>query len=321
MRTASREESLIFSLQTQLDLQTELCGQFEADLRARDELVEVLRNKLIEAEEDDAKKVRFLRAWKNKVAELERTCQFLEDEVEGSRQESMDRSVMDEASSEALRMLHRQIAALERERDAWRRTEAVLREELRRLETLASERRNEAVRLRNSLGSLSDKQAQERMAEDALKAAVASLEKSGEEQKQRHEAAEMAWRVENEDLQRNNAELVDELLVSKQRLSARDDEIAELKAELVATRDRAIRTVEVTEAGKCALAMERDSLKLQVAKLQEKHLRTEVAEQKALELEDDLRGVWDVKQSLEKERDQVCRFLDGHVDGSLSLRS
>ncbi|KAJ7871508.1 hypothetical protein B0H14DRAFT_2724449 [Mycena olivaceomarginata] len=319
VRTASREESLIFSLETQLDLQTELCGQFEADLRARDELVEVLRNKLIEAEEDDAKKVRFLRAWKNKVAELERTCQFLEDEVEGSRQESMDRSVMDEASSEALRMLHRQIAALERERDAWRRTEAVLREELRRLETLASERRNEAVRLRNSLGSLSDKQAQERMAEDALKAAVASLEKSGEEQKQRHEAAEMAWRVENEDLQRNNAELVDELLVSKQRLSARDDEIAELKAELVATRDRAIRTVEVTEAGKCALAMERDSLKLQVAKLQEKHLRTEVAEQKALELEDDLRGVWDVKQSLEKERDQLKVQLKGSENRALEL--
>ncbi|KAJ7349303.1 hypothetical protein DFH08DRAFT_743306 [Mycena albidolilacea] len=319
VRTASREESLIFSLQTQLDLQTELCGQFEADLHARDELVEVLRNKLIEAEEDDAKKVRFLRAWKKKVAELERTCQFLEDEVEGSRQESMDRSVMDEASSEALRMLHRQIAALERERDAWRRTEAVLREELRRLETLASERRNEAVRLRSSLGSLSDKQAQERMAEEALKAAVASLEKSGEEQKQRHEAAEMAWRVENEDLQRNNAELVDELLVSKQRLSARDDEIAELKAELVATRDRAVRTVEATEAGKCALAMERDSLKLQVAKLQEKHLRTEVAEQKALELEDDLRGVWDVKQSLEKERDQLKVQLKGSENRALEL--
>ncbi|KAJ6500409.1 hypothetical protein C8R45DRAFT_896427 [Mycena sanguinolenta] len=313
VRTASKEESLIFSLQTQLDLQTELCGQFEADLRARDELVEVLRNKLIEAEEEDAKKVKCLRGWKKKVAELEKTCRYLEDEVEGSRQESMERSVMDEASSEALRMLHRQIAGLERERDVWKRTETVLREELRRLESLAGDRRNEAVRLRDSLGSLNEK---ERAAAEALKATVAVLEKSGEEQKQRHQAVEAAWKVEQEDLQRNNAELVDELLVSKQRLSARDDEIAELTRKLSLVCDRAekmARSVETTEASKCALAMERDSLKLQVVKLQEKHVRAEVAEQKVLELEDDLQGLWDTRNSLEKERDQLKVQLEDNV--------
>ncbi|KAF7359403.1 hypothetical protein MSAN_01282900 [Mycena sanguinolenta] len=313
VRTASKEESLIFSLQTQLDLQTGLCGQFEADLHARDELVEVLRNKLIEAEEEDAKKVKILRSWKKKVADLEKTCRYLEDEVEGSRQESMERSVMDEASSEALRMLHRQIAGLERERDVWKRTETVLREELRRLETLAGERRNEAARLRDSLGSLSEK---ERAAAAALKATVAVLEKSGEEQKQRHQDAEAAWQVEREDLQRNNAELVDELLVSKQRLSARDDEIAELTRKLSLVCDRAekmAKSVETTEAGKCALAMERDSLKLQVAKLQEKRIRAEIAEQKVLELEDDLQGLWDTKNSLEKERDQLKVQLEDNI--------
>ncbi|KAJ7236719.1 hypothetical protein B0H12DRAFT_1222413 [Mycena haematopus] len=316
VRRASKEESLIFSLQTQLDLQTEICAQFEADLRARDELVEVLRNKLIDAEEEDAKKLKFLRGWKKKVAELEKTCRYLEDEVEGSRQETMERSVMDEASSEALRMLHRRIAGLERERDAWKRTEVVLREELRRLETLAGEKRSEAAKLRDSLGSLNEKQAQERMAEEALKAAITALENSSEEQKQRHHAVEAAWQVEREDLQRNNAELVDELLVSKQRLSARDDEIADLTGKLTMVCDRAerlARSVETTEAGKCALAMERDSLKLQLAKLQEKHVRAEVAEQKALELEDDLQGLWDAKNSLEKERDQLKVQLEDNL--------
>ncbi|KAF8184973.1 hypothetical protein K438DRAFT_1723794 [Mycena galopus ATCC 62051] len=313
VRRASKEESLIFSLQTQLDLQTGLCGQFEADLHARDELVEVLRNKLVEAEEEDAKKLKLLRAWKKKAVELESTCQYLEDEVEGSRQEAMERSVMDEASSEALRMLHRQIAGLERERDAWKKTEAVLREELKRMETLAGER---AVRLRDSLGSLNEKQTQERMADEALKAAVAALEKSGEEQKQQHEATELAWAAEREDLQRNNAELIDELLVSKQRLSARDDEIADLKAELAMACERAeglARSAATTEAGKCALAMERDSLKLQLVKLQERRVRAEAAEQKALELEDDLQGLWDVKNSLEKERDELKVQLEDIV--------
>ncbi|KAJ7929310.1 hypothetical protein B0H13DRAFT_1964794 [Mycena leptocephala] len=312
VRTASKEESIIFSLQTQLDLQTGLCSQFEADLRARDELVAMLGNKIAEAEEEDAKKRKFLRAWKKKVGELERTCRFLEDEIEGSRQESMERSIMDEASSEALRMLHRQIAGLERERDGWKRTEVVLREEVRRLEALAGERRNEAVRLRNSLGSLSEKQQQERVTEEALKSTVAALEKSSDEEKQRHTAIEMTWEVEMEDLRRSNLGLASELADFKQQVSARDDTITALKTELPMAR-----SVETTEAGKCALAMERDSLKLQVVKLQAQHVAADTAEQKALELEDDLQGLWDIKNSLEKERDQLKERLreeEGRVE-------
>ncbi|KAJ6488669.1 hypothetical protein C8R47DRAFT_1126530 [Mycena vitilis] len=312
VRRASKEESIIFSLKAQLDLQTELCAQFEADLRARDELVEMLGKKLAEAEDDDVKKRKFLRAWKKKVAELEKTCRFLEEEVEGSRQESMDRSIMDEASSEALRMLHRQISGLERERDGWKRTEAVLREEVRRLETLAGERRNEAVRLRESLGSLSEKEGkqkeQERLAEDALKRAVAALETSNAEEQQRHTAVEMAWQVENTDLRHANTCLGSDIEKFKQQLRIRDDDLAALKAELFMTRDRAdkaAKSFEATEAGKCALAMERDSLKLQVAMLQKKTAGAEKAERKALELEEDLQGLWDAKNSLEKERDQL----------------
>ncbi|KAJ7074356.1 hypothetical protein C8F01DRAFT_20660 [Mycena amicta] len=79
VRRASKEESIIFSLQAQLAMQNELRGQYEADLRARDELVAVLRKKLEEAEEEDAKKRKFLKAWKRKVLELEKTCRMLDE--------------------------------------------------------------------------------------------------------------------------------------------------------------------------------------------------------------------------------------------------
>ncbi|KAJ7184181.1 hypothetical protein C8R46DRAFT_1063165 [Mycena filopes] len=312
-RRPSKEESIIFTLQTQLDLQTELCGQFEADLHARDELVEMLGKKLADAEEEDVKKRKFLRAWKKKVGELERTCRFLEDEVEGSRQENMDRSVMDEASGEALRMLHRQIAGLEREREGSRRTEVVLREELRRLETLAGEK---AAKLRESLGSQTEREwkrkEQERML-DELKGTLAALEQSSNEERQRHEGAELAWEVEKDALARRAAgEMSSALDGFNQQLMVRDDEVAALKAELAATVDRADKATifsEAAEAGKCALAMERDSLKLQVVNLQAKnaavHAACSDAERKAFELEDDLQGLWDAKNSLEQERDEL----------------
>ncbi|KAF9480264.1 hypothetical protein BDN70DRAFT_620540 [Pholiota conissans] len=118
-RKTSKEENLIISLQTQLTMRNELCAQYEADLKARDELVEILGKKLADAEKDDAKRKTTLRSWKRKVQDLEKACRQLEEAVEDSRQMSMERSVMDEASSEALRMLHRQIASLEKEKGEW----------------------------------------------------------------------------------------------------------------------------------------------------------------------------------------------------------
>ncbi|KAF8999806.1 hypothetical protein BDQ17DRAFT_735229 [Cyathus striatus] len=49
-RKTSKEESLIVSLQTQLALQTELCQQYEADLRSRDEVVELLNKRVADLE-------------------------------------------------------------------------------------------------------------------------------------------------------------------------------------------------------------------------------------------------------------------------------
>ena len=113
----SKEESLIISLQTQLALQTELCGLYKADLKAHDELVEVLRKKLTNLEKDDTKCKNALQSWKKKVQELKRVCRQLEETIEDSKQESMECGVMDKASREALHMLHHQITSLEREKN------------------------------------------------------------------------------------------------------------------------------------------------------------------------------------------------------------
>ncbi|KAJ7795941.1 hypothetical protein B0H14DRAFT_2620405 [Mycena olivaceomarginata] len=72
----------IVALQTQLALQTALCGKFETDLRARDELVAVLGSKLTVLQAR-AKRPGVLCAWRKKVEELERACRVLEEEAEG----------------------------------------------------------------------------------------------------------------------------------------------------------------------------------------------------------------------------------------------
>jgi len=82
----SKEESLIISLQTQLALKTDLCGHYETDLKARDELVEILGKKLADLEKDGTEHKNALRSWKKKVQELERQ---LEETIEDLKQESM----------------------------------------------------------------------------------------------------------------------------------------------------------------------------------------------------------------------------------------
>ena len=158
-RKTSKEESLIISLQTQLALKTELCGHYEIDLKARDELVEILGKKLANLEKDDTQRRNTLRSWKKKVQELERLCRQLEESVENSKQESFERTVMDEASSEALRMLHRQIATLEREKSEGLKREQGLREEVETLEKDEALRqaREQATHLAHDLQECNDR--------------------------------------------------------------------------------------------------------------------------------------------------------------------
>lgn len=204
-RTASKEEDIIWNLRTQLALSQELCAQYEIDLGARDELVQALTQRTEVAEKEKEKSRNVLRNWKKKAGELERMCRNLEEEVDTSRQENLERSVMDEASGEALRMLHRQISQLEREKEALQdhADTAHLREQLHEKEAELNrlhqelKGRDDAERVlregiqeaREQMDYLTTNSVRSSMAEEAL--IVASRE-----ERERHQAIELAWAEE-----------------------------------------------------------------------------------------------------------------------------
>ncbi|KAL0068902.1 hypothetical protein AAF712_003895 [Marasmius tenuissimus] len=324
IRKTSKEDSLIVSLQTQLSLQTELCGQYQTDLRARDELVELLNQKLTDVEKEDTRRKGVLRAWKKKVAELERACRMLEDEVEGSRQESMERSLMDEASNQALRMLHRQIATLERDKGDMSRREEVLREEVASLEGMVQERSQDVIQLKEKLwkqdesqrelqegirqaneqvellGNVSlclvdDEELREQLAE-----ARAEAERRTEEEKRRHHETEAAWESQRTELmlfaENANAEKISlegEVETLKRQLATRDDEFTTLKAELEAQwghAEKASERIEALLAEKAEIEQERQAL--------------EVSKDM---LEQDVKNLQDAKVEL----DELCQTLEG----------
>ncbi|KAF8889052.1 hypothetical protein BD779DRAFT_1521715 [Infundibulicybe gibba] len=116
IRHTSKEQAALISLQTQLSLQTELCSQYSQDLQARDELVTMLTSQLTSLQTQDKERRVVLKKWKKKVLELERTVRNLEEECEGGRRERGERSLMDEASGEALRCLQARIEKSESEK-------------------------------------------------------------------------------------------------------------------------------------------------------------------------------------------------------------
>jgi len=182
-RTASREEDIIWSLRTQLAFKQELCTQYEIDLGARDELVQALTSRLDNTDRENEKRKNILRSWKKKVAELEKMCRNLEEEVDNSRQESLERSIMDEASGEALRQLHRQISQLEREKADVEANGAALRNQRDTLQVAMKDVEEELVKLKQDLESRTDnelegasKVKEQEMVIEALRDDVKALE-------------------------------------------------------------------------------------------------------------------------------------------------
>ena len=339
-RKTSKEESLIISLQTQLALQTELCRHYEADLKARDELVEILGKKLVTLEKDDTKRKNALRSWKKKVQELERVCRQLEETVEDSKQESIERSVMDEASTEALHMLHRQIACLEREKKEWSKREQGLCEEVETLESLVEDRSQDIMSLKEKLWTRDESErelqqgirdAKEQMEmmgnlsvgmidEEEIKRLMMERDQKNVVEKERHQAVELELRQEVEELQTKYESLQvlkvaseEELEQVTQQLKFRDDEYTTLKAELEAQWDhtaKASEQIETLEKENANLTAERDAFKADVEELETRISAMEVewneSENKKNEFETELQEVWNLKDALEKERDDVC---------------
>jgi len=250
-RTASREEDLIWSLRTQLALQQELNVQYEVDLSARNELVSSLASRLELSDKDKTQRNSVLRTWKKKVQELEKACRQLEDECERSRQESLERSVMDHASSEALRELHRVIAHLEREKADG---EKLSQERIQKL-TNELERREES----------------EKRLKEGINNAKEQMEIMGsrdeEEEKQRQRSMSLLWGQEREELIRKVEELEQKNLALTDKTSE-NDEMARRYAVLEAELEAQWKNTETMTQENAELKKSQDNLQQKITDLE-----------------------------------------------------
>ena len=250
-RTASREEDLIWSLRTQLAIQQELNVQYEVDLSARHELVSSLTSKLEVADKDKSQRNSALRTWKKKVQELEKVCQQLEDECERSRQESFERSVIDHASGEALRELHRVITRLEREKADG---EKVAQE---RIQKLADE--------------LKRREESEKCLKEGINDAKEQMEIMGgrdeEVERQRQRTVSLLWNQEREELIREVEELENKILGLTSKPSE-GEKLAQQYAVLQAELEAQWKNTETMVEENAELKKGRDALQQKVTDLE-----------------------------------------------------
>jgi predicted nucleic acid-binding Zn-ribbon protein len=287
------------------------------------------------------------------VQDLEQACRQLEEAAEESRQESMERSVMDEASGEALRMLHKQIANLEREKADWSRKEQGLQEEVEALDALARERSEDVMNLKERLWTRdeSDRELKEDTREanehiemtgnvsvgvfdeEELKRLLAEKDQKNEEDTQRFRTVVFELRQELEEtktkhggFEMQKARLEGELQEINQQLLTRNDEYATLKTELEAQwshTETAGSKIQTLEKELVELTQERDTLRVELDELEARTANMELEwnelEDKRNELEAELQEVWNLKDSLEKDRGEVGFFpsitdmLDRHI--------
>lgn len=249
---------------------------------------------------------------------------------------------MDEASSEALRMLHRQISGLEREKEAWKRMEEMLREELGTLEVLVREKSEDVMKLKEALWSRDEserelkagiKEAKEQMEmmgnvsigvidEEELKKIAMAKEQRNEEERGHLKAAAFVWEEEKvelvvafENVKLENVGLVAELDNFKQQLKDHEEELAVLKSELNAQWDhteKGTERLEASEAAKRVIEEERNALQADVAALEEKIANMEAewteSENKQIALDNEVQQLWDEKEAMVKEHEEVYHF-------------
>ncbi|TDL26867.1 hypothetical protein BD410DRAFT_819072 [Rickenella mellea] len=331
------DESMINTLRTQLALQQDLATQYEADLRARDELVSVLQARIDSAEKDADKRRSMMRSWKKKISDLEKACRVLEEEVNDSRQASFERSVMDEASGEALRQLHRQIGLLEREKGEVEKREGVLAQERDALSETLQNREREIGRLRDELGRRVDA---EKSLEEGIQQAKVQMDLLGvqtpdqsmdvtefiatsehavaHQQKRRREndsaLEEERARLESllSEMQSERDTLRSELSqfeFVKAQLTAKEEEVQVLKDEVEAQ----WRSTEANVEKLNELDLERDELRIEVEALENRICEMESewndAENRRAEMSTEVNDVWTAKEAIESEKAELSSEL------------
>lgn len=331
------QEELVAALREQLSIQQQLAVQFEVDLSARDELVSMLTTQL-QISEAGAEKYRkeverrqnAMRMLRRKVGELEKICRALEDEVERSREESFERSVMDEASGGALVVLHGNIGQLKGELERVKEEEVKLRQECemlkgeakkfadekqrleeadRELKEIVESKANEIKELERKMDGVGS-QAQQTL--DSLQAEVAEKQQVIDDERERHDATESQWLEEKASLMtRLDARISDEgtrnadLELLRRTLDERDEEMKTLKAELEAQwarTEKADETVTRLEDEKEGLTKSMQTLHTEVEEL---NGQRKESENKRAELEEELNEAWAAKDEIEQERNHV----------------
>ncbi|GJE92942.1 hypothetical protein PsYK624_091010 [Phanerochaete sordida] len=313
-RTASREEDLIWSLRTQLALKSEICTQFEVDLSAKDELVEILNARLGDSERELDRRKNIIRNWRRRVSELEKCVRNLEDEVERSREESAERSVMDEASGEALRMLHRRINDLEREKKEGDQRGLDLRTQLDAASAQLSIARDE----------LQTRGDGERELAAGTKAA--NEPPQALEDRERLMSQKLAWENERAALVATHDALRNDHLTLQSQLGGlredvfrKEEELVFLKAELEAQWKHTEQSSEEISR----LRQERDAFSREADELREKMAGAgsdwDARESRYHELEQELEEAWAARDELDRERDELEKHLRAEQDHAEEL--
>ena len=346
----STQDELVASLREQLSLQQQLASQFEIDLTARDELVSMLSTQLQNAElgaekyrKEVERRQTAMRALRRKVNELEKICRGLEEEVDRSREESFERSVMDEASEGALVVLHGSIGQLKGELERAKEDEGKLREERDALKTqvenygeekqrsearekdfaaLLESKVNEIKQLEVKVNEASQVDSQAQQTIDSLREEVAETQQAVEDEREKYGLAESQWLQEKADLMSRleTAHASDhdshntDLEALQRKLDEKEEEVGVLRAEVEAQWDHAEKADEkITrlEGEKEGLAKSVQALH---SKVEELGGQWKESDGRRMELEEELNNALAAKDEIEQERDQVCAVLLDMLD-------
>ncbi|TBU28291.1 hypothetical protein BD311DRAFT_839778 [Dichomitus squalens] len=322
-RKASREEDLILSLRTQLALQTELCAQYEVDLRGRDEMMRMLQSRLDEGEREVERRKGFNKGYRKRIAELERYSRSLEEQVDRSREESMERSIMDEASGQALRSLHQRIEELEREKRELEKSARAREEELQAGRAELERAREELSRRDDAERELKDGIAR---AQEQMESMDVSMALSLEEGDRSRLLSTVGWDEErkalmaaNEAMRTEQLALETQLVDAREEVLKKDGELGVLKAELEAQwRNTEAMSERIAEAERERDAARRDveALNQRIGEMEEEWAH---AENRKNELEAEAQELLAEREELEKEHAELEDQLRAEQEHSEEL--
>lgn len=313
----SEDESVLRQLHTRLSLLNELVGQFQTDILARDELVELLTKQLHTLEEEDVKKRELLKAWKLKVLELDNVCQALQEEVDDSKEVTLG----------ILEALRTRVSELIKEKEEWKSQDALYKEKIATLEGLveglSTEKNENAVKLTTAQEEGRQKLQAEK---EVLHAETHRYKQLGldrqqemEEERKRHMIAQKEWEEHRSQLTDQVENLTAEKLSLRREvdrlregLAASDERVEATRKELEAQR-RHVETdaeqMEVSEKHRREIEEERNALRADVDELTRKINTMEVewttSENQKLGLEHNAQNLLRAQERLEKDCSEV----------------